>query len=97
MAGASGIGWGIYHYYHPAEARKWAEYRGTAEQSFSHQTINPDLLGGIGTGEIVVGLFALTLAFVVLRVRPYRPDLGDTVSSYSFGTRSWWTREPKRT
>jgi len=95
VAGIAFISWGIYHYYHPAEARKWAEYRGTAEQSFSHQTINPDLLGGVVTGEIVVGLFALTLAFAVLRVRPYRPDLGDSVTSYSIGTRSWWTGEPK--
>lgn len=95
MVGASGIGWGIYHYYHPSDAMKWAEYRGTAEQSFSHQTINPDLLGGVVAGEIAVGLFALALAVVVLRVRPYRPDLGDKVSSYAVGARSWWTGEPK--
>jgi hypothetical protein len=95
VAGTVFISWGIYHYYHPAEARKWAEHSGTAEQSFSHQTINPDLLGGVVTGEIVVGLFALILAFAVLRVRPYRPDIGNTVSSYAIGTRSWWTGEPK--
>jgi hypothetical protein len=94
MAGTGFIGWGIYHYFHPAEARKWTEYRGIAEQSFSHQTINPDLLGGVITGEIVVGLFALAFAVAVLRMRPYRPDLRDTVSSYSAGTRSWWTGEP---
>jgi hypothetical protein len=95
MAGTVFTSWGIYHYYHPAEARKWAEYRGTADQSFSHQTINPDTLGGVVTVEIAVGIFALILAFAVLGVRPYRPDLGDAVSSYSVGTRSWWTGEPK--
>lgn len=95
VAGTVFICWGIYHYYHPAEARKWAEYRGTAEQSFSHQTLNPDTLGVVVTVEIAVGVFALILAFAVLRVRPYRPDLGDTVSSYSVVNRSWWTGEPK--
>lgn len=95
IAGTGFISWGIYHFYHPAEARKWAEYRGTAEQSFSHQTLNPDLLGGVITVEIAIGLFALALAVAVLRVRPYRPDLGDKVSSYAVVVRSWWTGEPK--
>lgn len=95
IAGTGFISWGIYHFYHPAEARKWAEYRGTAEQSFSHQTLNPDLLGGVVTVEIAIGIFALALAVAVLRVRPYRPDLGDKVSSYAVGARSWWTGEPK--
>ena len=95
IAGTGFTGWGIYHYFHPAEAKKWAEYRGTAEQSLNHQTINPDLLGGVVTGEFVIGFFALVLAVAVLWMRPYRPDLGDKVSSYSAGTRSWWTGEPK--
>lgn len=98
MATVSGtilICWGIYHHYHPVEARQWAEYSGTAEQSFSHQTLNPDNFGGVVTVEIAVGILALILAFAVLRVRPYRPDLGDKVSSYSVVSRSWWTGEPK--
>lgn len=47
VAGTVFTCWGIYHYYHPAEARKWAEYRGTAEQSLSYQTLNPDTLGDL--------------------------------------------------
>ena len=94
VAGTVFISWGIYHYIHPEEAKKWAAYRGT-EQTFSHQALDPDTLGGVVTVEIAVGIFALILAFAVLRVRPYRPDLGDTVSSYSVVTRSWWTGEPK--
>ena len=98
MATVSGtilICWGIYHHYHPVEARQWAEYSGTAEQSFSHQTLIPDNFGGVVTVEIAVGILALMLAFAVLRVRPYRPDLGDKDSSYSIVSRSWWTGEPK--
>lgn len=94
VAGAGFIGWGIYFYNHHPEAKKWAAYPG-AGQTFSHQTINPDTLGGVVTGYIAIGVFAGILAFAVLRVRPYRPDLGDTVSSYSVGPRNWWTGEPK--
>src|SRR4051812_2444544 len=60
------------------------------------------LLVGVGfvvSGEFLVGPFALALAGAFLRVRPYRPDLGD--SSYLFdpfgsrgnsqAARRWWT------
>lgn len=96
---AVSISWGIFYYTHPheaknAEAERWAEYRG-AKQTFSHKTLEPDILGGVVTGDIGLGVFVAVIGIAILSVRPYRPDLGDTASSYSVGTRSWWTGEPK--
>lgn len=93
------IGSGIYFYTHPREAQKketeqWAEYRG-AKQTWSHKTLEPDLFGGIVTSNIALGVFVGILAVALLRIRPYRPDLGDTASSSTAGARSWWTGEPK--
>jgi hypothetical protein len=93
------ISWGIYFYTHPHEAQKeeaeqWAEYRG-AKQTFSHKTLEPDIFGGVVTGNIAIGVFVALIGVAVLSLRPYCPDLGDTVSSYSVGTRSWWTGETK--
>ncbi len=41
--------------------------------------------GGFGLGKmyLIVGAFAGVVGLACLRVRPYRPDLGDTISKES--------------
>ena len=53
-----------------------------------------------GNDQVMVycalGLFAGVVGFAVLKIRPYRPDLGDTVSFSAPGSRNWWTGDPKK-
>ena len=53
--------------------------------------------------SVLVGILCGAIGVSVLRVSPYRPDLGDAAWTFSVHTgqksgnqpRSWWTGEPK--
>ena len=89
LVGTGSISWGIYFFIHPEEAKRWAA-TGRADSAAAL-----DMFGGVVTMHFAIGMFAGVIAFAVLRVRPYRPDLGDTISSNTVTPRNWWTGEPK--
>lgn len=51
-------------------------------------------------GLFVAGVVAIAIGVLLVRVRPYRPDLGDAAfgrpSAYQLGQqRQWWTGDPR--
>ena len=61
-------------------------------------TPRPDLLASTGdlVAGLVGGLFAVAIGVALLRVRPYRPDLGDPpfrapTAWQRTQARAWWT------
>ena len=57
-----------------------------------------------GLMDFLVSVFFATIGILILRVKPYRPDLGDGAWTLLVGKsgetteqrRSWWTGEPRR-